>query len=1106
MSQYTASIQALYVAYFNRPADPSGLAFWEPIVAAANGNTAGVSADFAKQPEYKAAYAGLSNDAIINQIYLNIFGRTADLGGLDYWSGKLTAHLITIDQIVTEVAKGAQGLDKTTYVNRTTASVAYTEALNADAALRLAYSNAAAIASAKAFLNGITTDASLVAAIEPAALNANQQQMVLDSAPIGLTYALTPNPDTIVGTVNSDTFTASVGGAPGTLGTPGTPGTLTPFDNIDGGAGRDALTITDTIDGNAIATGAFAGVTLKSIETINFQTLGAVAFDSTGFTSVNALNIKSAGIDAVTAAAVTSVDITNSLATGAIVGTAVTVNGGSNINVNNTLGAVSVGATTKATGNVTVKTTGAGNAVTIVGGKNIVTNSADAVTISKVSGTVAVTTTTTSAAITVNGGTDVSVVSKANSGAINVGTNAISYAVDATTGKQTISNIADYATGKVTINNSTTAGTVTTYGTGVVNAYTLGGTSVSVTGGGITDIADINSVPLIPSTGAAAVVGTSKLATVVLTGVSGATTIQSDALVNLAMTKVSAGVTAIVTGAHALTIASVANASTVTDATATGIAVVTSGTVADMLTLNATKATAVTVGGSGTKFTLGSLAAVGTTAGPASAPAAAISLTVTGAVVANLGDLSLNAKLTGVDASANTGGVTVTNMGTTASFTGGTGADTVSLGATTKAIALGDGNDTVILTGGVLAATGSIDGGAGFDTLVGSSVNMQAQLGDASTAKIVGFDMIKVSDALAAGASFDMSALAGTVAFAAGNGVAAGGTATINNLGAGASVQVLGSAANNGILALVMKTDTAADVLNVTVSHDFTDTNAGFVNAFATNLSAAKVETLNITSTANPSAAAADAPDSVNNSLSIADAALVTLNLSGNQAVTFASTALQTKLAMIDASADTAGATINALASTAGLTIKGSATAANTLTGSGFVDTIIGGAKADVITGGLGGDTLTGNGGNDTFVIANSDSIITAGKADTITDFVANTYGGAGTTSVATSAATSGNAAKWTGDVIQLTHGMNVGTGVAVSSAITVGVYTNASDATTFLATQSGTEGAAAQTVHAALNSTTGDLYVDINGDGVADLYLHLTGVNTLTAAAFVVM
>jgi hypothetical protein len=1090
MSQYTASIQALYVAYFNRPADPSGLAYWETIVAAAKGNTAAVSAEFAKSPEYKVAYAGLGDDAVINQVYLNLFGRSVDAGGLNFWSPKLTAHLVTIDQIVTEVAKGAQGTDATTYANRTTASIAYTDALNADVNLRLAYSNAAAIASAKTFLNGITTTASLTAAIEPTALAGNLAQMVLDAAPIGLTYALTAAVDTLVGTANSDTFTATIGAG----------GSLTVFDSIDGGSGRDTLTITDTILGDNIATTQFSGVTLKSIETINFQTLGSVAFDTTPFTSVNALNIQSVGGDTIKAATVASVNIVNAISG------LVTVDGGNNINVNNTAGAVSVGATTKAVGNVTVKTTGTGNAVTIVGGKNIVTNSAGDVTISKVTGTVGVTAVTGN--ISVKGGTDVSIASKANTGTVNVGNPTASIATDATTGKQTNANLADYATGNVTINNSTTSTTgVVTYGTSATNAYTNGGTSISVTGAGVTDIADINVIALSPATGIAAVAGTSKLATVSLTGVSGATTIQSDALVNLALTKVSSTVLATVAGAHALSIVSAANTATVTDATATAITVATSGTAADALTLNATKATAVTVGGSGGAFALGSLAGVGTTAGAAGV-AAAISLAVTGSVVANLGDLSTNAKLSGVDASTNTGGVTA-NLSTAngVSFIGGTGADTITLGATTKAIALGDGNDTVTLTA-TLGSAGSLDGGTGFDTLAGTSVNMSAQLASSTTAKIVGFDLIKVTDVLANGASFDLSALAGSVAFAAGAGVAAGGTATINNLGAGASVSILGDAGNSGTLALTMKTDTAADVLNVTVNHDFVNTNAGVTNAFTTTVSAASVETLNIVSSGNGSVAAAATPDGVNNTLVINDAALVTLNLSGAQAVTYASTAAQTKLATIDASADTAGATITAALSTAGLTIKGSATAANTLTGSGFVDTIVGGAKADVITGGLGGDTLTGNGGNDTFVINNSDSIITAGKADTITDFVANTYG-AGAKGVVTSAGANGvAAASLTGDVIQLTHGNNIGTGFAVTSAITVGVYSNASDATTFLATQSGTEGSAAgaQTVHAALNSTTGDLYVDINGDGVADLYLHLTGVQTLTAAAFIVL
>jgi hypothetical protein len=641
--------------------------------------------------------------------------------------------------------------------------------------------------------------------------------------------------------------------------------------------------------------------------------------------------------------------------------------------------------------------------------------------------------------------------------------------------------------GSVTVTGGSTVDVTTdtaATSTVTVNSTATKTTAVSVHGGNVVNINDVSTVG-------------DSIATVSLDGTAGAATIDSNVLTALNLTKSNGGVTVnAAAGIRALNVTlNGQTGGTVTDATATTLNVA-ALSAKSTTGLSAAAATAVNLA-AGVDTTITSLAAD-----------LATTLTITGAGKVSVAGASL-AALTSVNAAANTGGVTLTGgaLGNTVVFTGGTGADSISIGATTKAVAMGDGNDTVTLSAGALGTGGTLDGGVGVDTLAATSALMSAQLASATTAKITGFETIKVSDVLAAASSFDVSALVGAVNFTAANGVTAGGTATVTGLGAGANVSILGSAANNGILALAMKADTAADVLNVTVNHDFTQGNTGAGNPFTTFLSAASVETLNITSTGTGSVAAGATADSVINTVVIDDAALVTLNLSGNQSVTFASNAAQTKLATIDATTDTGGAWISAAASAAGLTIKGSTTASSTLTGSGFVDTILGGAKADVITGGLGGDTLTGNGGNDTFVINNGDSTITAGKADTITDFIANTFG-AGTAGLATSSGANGvAAAKLTGDVIQLTHGTNVGTGFAVTAAITVGVYTNASDATTFLATQSGTEGSAAgaQTVHAALNSTTGDLYVDINGDGVADLYLHLTGVQTLTAAAFLI-
>src|SRR5690606_37338035 len=95
----------------------------------------------------------------------------------------------------------------------------------------------------------------------------------------------------------------------------------------------------------------------------------------------------------------------------------------------------------------------------------------------------------------------------------------------------------------------------------------------------------------------------------------------------------------------------------------------------------------------------------------------------------------------------------------------------------------------------------------------------------------------------------------------------------------------------------------------------------------------------------------------------------------------------------------------------------------------------------------------------------------------------------------ASSAGATADATKLTGDTIQITK---AGTG---ANGIVVDVFTNAADSLTFL--QNEAEG---NTVVAALDSSTGNLYIDNTGDGVADFFIQLTGVTTLDEAAFVLV
>lgn len=306
-----------------------------------------------------------------------------------------------------------------------------------------------------------------------------------------------------------------------------------------------------------------------------------------------------------------------------------------------------------------------------------------------------------------------------------------------------------------------------------------------------------------------------------------------------------------------------------------------------------------------------------------------------------------------------------------------------------------------------------------------------------------------------------------------------------------------------GTLSVALATDTASDVVNLVLNNNYTENNdaTATVTTMANSVSAASVETINVTSTGKAStdflAAEGTKADGVKNILTLADDAVTALNVSGNQAFEFTAASTMTKLGAINASALTAGAKIDAAsitaATAAALTITGASTAANTIIGSGNADTIVGGSKGDTITGGAGADTVTGGAGNDKFVfLAATDS--TLAKMDVINDFSANTFGNSATTIGGAGDGANADATLWNGDVIQL----DVDTGAF--SKVVVSTQTNAADAQVFI---QNTSAATADTIAAALDSSSGKLYIDWTSDGTVDSVVQLTGATTITAAAF---
>lgn len=225
----TDSVQRLYLAYFNRPADPFGLGYWEDrlssTVVATQSQLAAIAAGFSGSAEYASLYAGQSHAQIVNSLYMNLFGRPAELAGLTAWADKLQAGSETFASIALQLTYSAQGSDATAIANKLAAATAFTAAIDTAAEIT-GYAGNAAAASARSWLANVTDSAaSLTAAIDPATLNAAV------AATTGGSFILTSGTDNITGTINNDTI----------VGDFTSPSTLNATDTINGGAGIDTL-------------------------------------------------------------------------------------------------------------------------------------------------------------------------------------------------------------------------------------------------------------------------------------------------------------------------------------------------------------------------------------------------------------------------------------------------------------------------------------------------------------------------------------------------------------------------------------------------------------------------------------------------------------------------------------------------------------------------------------------------------------------------------------------------------------------------------------------------------------------------------------------------
>jgi hypothetical protein len=146
-------VQEMYVAYYGRPGDPGGVAFWADQLQQNNGDLAAIIDAFGNSQEYTDLFASLPPQQLINNIYQQLFGRDADAEGLAFYLASLESGERTLASIALDVSNGVQpGTSDAAIVDNKLAVASYfTEAV---ATLDASYGSAQ-IAGAKALMSAV---------------------------------------------------------------------------------------------------------------------------------------------------------------------------------------------------------------------------------------------------------------------------------------------------------------------------------------------------------------------------------------------------------------------------------------------------------------------------------------------------------------------------------------------------------------------------------------------------------------------------------------------------------------------------------------------------------------------------------------------------------------------------------------------------------------------------------------------------------------------------------------------------------------------------------------------------------------------------------------
>lgn len=220
-------VQTMYVAYYGRPGDPAGVTFWADVLDGNNGDwTPEIVDAFGTSVEFIERFGstGEDNTVLITNLYQNMFNRSPEQAGLDFYLNMLDEGTATLASIALDIANGAQDSDLTILNNKVDVAGYYTSQVIATDAQYTSDD----IADAVDIIKAVTNNDASVESAKSQVDSAMEQQ----GGQPGEGFMLTTGQDNLVGTDGNDAFEAFIFDNQNTFQS---------GDRINGGAGIDEL-------------------------------------------------------------------------------------------------------------------------------------------------------------------------------------------------------------------------------------------------------------------------------------------------------------------------------------------------------------------------------------------------------------------------------------------------------------------------------------------------------------------------------------------------------------------------------------------------------------------------------------------------------------------------------------------------------------------------------------------------------------------------------------------------------------------------------------------------------------------------------------------------